>query len=269
MKFLESILYGIVSGLCEILPVSSRAHQGILLKLFGVSEANPLLNLMIHIAVVAAIIFSCRDLVIRLRFTQQPSRKRSRRYAGRNAENRFIKNAAITLIVGLVLLTYIVNTKLTLPRITIFSFINGLLLFLTGRMMQGNKDASHMSAIDSVAVGVLGSFSVIPGISRIGVMTSFTSMRGADREKVLDWALLLSIPAVAVLALFDFFGLFTGFQAISFGLFIGYVLAMGAAFAACYFAIIIMRFLSVRTGFSGFAYYSWGVALFAFVLYLI
>lgn len=268
MKFFESIVYGFVSGLSEILPVSSRAHQGILLKLFGETEANPLLNLMIRLGVLAAVFFNCRDLLNKL-LSNQRTGQRSRRYATRNADYRFLKNAAIPLVVGLVLFTYILNTTLTLTRIAIFSFINGLLLFLTDRMMQGNKDTKHMSAIDSYCAGILGAFSVLPGVSRVGVMTSYTSMRGADRGKALNWALILSIPAMIIYILFDFFALFSGFQAVRFVIFLGYILAMGAAFAACYMAITIMRFLSVRTGYSGFAFYCWGVALFSFVLYLI
>lgn len=268
MKFLESIIYGFVSGLCEILPVSSRAHQNVLMKFFGVSEVNPLLNLMIRMAVIAAIIINCRSAIERLR-NLQTYKKRSRRQSSRNVDYRFLKVAAISLIITLILFTYTLNSKPTLPRIAICSLLNGFILFLPSRMMQGNKDSNSMSAFDSVTMGVLGATSMLPGISRIGIMTSYATLRGADKGKSLNWVLLLSLPALLTLILFDFIAMFSGFQAVSFGIFLGYILAMGAAFAACYFAIVIMRFLSVRTGFSGFAYYSWGVALFSFVLYLI
>ena len=267
MKFLESLIYGFVSGICEILPVSSRAHQGIMLKLFGVSEVNPILSLMVHLSILAAVLFSCRNLVDQLR-NRQTYGKRTRRIHY-NTNFRFIKNATISLAIGIVLLTYTTNTTPTLPKIAIFSLVNGIVLFLPARMMQGNKDTVDMSAIDSITIGIFGATSVIPGISRFAIMTSYASMRGVDKEKSLNLALLLSIPALFISVLFDFFALFGGMQAVSFGLFMGYILAMGVAFIACYFASVFMRFLSVRTGYSGFAFYSWGLALFSFVLYLI
>jgi hypothetical protein len=45
-------------------------------------------------------------------------------------------------------------------------------------------------------------------------------------------------------------------------------LASLTAFVGSYLGITFIRFLAVKVGFSGFAYYSWGAALFAFILYL-
>ena len=36
LNWLQSIIYGFVSGLMDILPVSAQAHRALLLKLFGV-----------------------------------------------------------------------------------------------------------------------------------------------------------------------------------------------------------------------------------------
>jgi hypothetical protein len=45
--------------------------------------------------------------------------------------------------------------------------------------------------------------------------------------------------------------------------------ARGFAYIGAYFALIFLRFMSVKLGFSGFSYYCWGAALFAFILYMI
>ena len=45
----ESLLYGMVSGLTDILPVSAQAHRQLLLKLFGASSDLSLMILFIHI----------------------------------------------------------------------------------------------------------------------------------------------------------------------------------------------------------------------------
>jgi hypothetical protein len=49
---------------------------------------------------------------------------------------------------------------------------------------------------------------------------------------------------------------------------IGYALAGLGAFAGAHLSLRMMRSFSRRVGFSGFAYYCWGAALFAFIIYL-
>ena len=47
------------------------------------------------------------------------------------------------------------------------------------------------------------------------------------------------------------------------------ILSVLGAGCGSYFGIMLMRFLAVKVGFTGFAYYSWGAALFSFVMYLV
>ena len=47
-----------------------------------------------------------------------------------------------------------------------------------------------------------------------------------------------------------------------------YLLAAAASFAAAFVAIRILRYLADSNGYAPFAYYSWGLALFTFVLSL-
>jgi hypothetical protein len=46
------------------------------------------------------------------------------------------------------------------------------------------------------------------------------------------------------------------------------LVAAAAAFGGAWLAMVIMRFLSVKSNFYGFAYYNWGLALFSFLVYL-
>ena len=80
----------------------------------------------------------------------------------------------------------------------------------------------------------------------------------------------MTVPTILFLLVLDLISVFTvGLTALSFWLFIGYILSISAAFAGGYIAIKLMRFLLVNSGLSGFAYYSWGAAAFTFILYLI
>ena len=126
-----------------------------------------------------------------------------------------------------------------------------------------------MSLLDSFLIGIAGSFSAFPGISRIGSTALAASARGADRQNTLNWALLLSIPALITHMGLDVFSMVANINAVNFwSSFFSYILAAAGTYIGGYFGILLMKFLTVRTGFSGFSYYSWGAALFTFILYL-
>ena len=267
MNWFESLIYGLVSGLTELIPVSASAHQYLLLKIFGYEKADPLLNLFVHIAIIFAIYIAYKTQLTQ--FKQSLSGSIARKKGPADSTYKFVKAAMIPLGICMIIMTYILKQTYTLSSVALFCLINGFVLFISGRALQGNKEASSMSALDAGITGVLGSLSVLPGISRTGTTLSWSIFRGADREAALRWAVLLSVPALSLMAAFDLIELFTAFQVMPFTVYLGYLLAIGGAYLGTTAAISLMKFLAVRIGFAGFAYYSWGAALFAYILYLI
>ena len=101
-------------------------------------------------------------------------------------------------------------------------------------------------------------------------MNFYTTMRGVDRNHALNWAFLLSVPALLLFMFFDIVNLFTiPLGAVSFVSVLLYFVSAIAAYCGGYLSVLMMRYLAVHTGYAGFAYYSWGAAMFTFVLYLI
>ena len=88
-------------------------------------------------------------------------------------------------------------------------------------------------------------------------------------QQAIKWALFLSFPALAGYICFDIYALFvSGFAGIGFPALIQSVVCCGFSFVSASVAIMLMRFITVRGGISGFSYYSWGAALFTFILYM-
>ena len=63
INWLESILFGLVSGFAEFLPVSSNAHKTIFLFLFGVDSEHAFLSLFVQIGVLLGLVLSSRTLL--------------------------------------------------------------------------------------------------------------------------------------------------------------------------------------------------------------
>ena len=106
MSFFESIIYGIVSGLTEIFPVSSQANQMVLRQIFGVAQKEPIRDLLVHIAVLAAILLSCRGLFAKIRREQVLAHRMRRNPSQIRAlkgvyDMRLVRSAAPILLIGL------------------------------------------------------------------------------------------------------------------------------------------------------------------------
>lgn len=271
MNWLESLIYGLVSGITEFLPISSFAHQKILSKLFGVSAADPVQDLLVHLVLVASLLMGCHNLIEQLR-REHRLRNNNRRGIPGNSnmlELRFLKNAVLPLSIGYFVLLNCITIPANLLWITLFSFINATILFVPSRMMHGNKDERSMSVFDSFIFGLSGALAVFPGISRIAAMLGVASVRGIDRRKAIDWVLLLSIPALLILSVIDVINIFSASgQAQITGNLLGYLISAIGAYLAGYFGILLMRSTTSNKDHSGFSYYSLGVMLFSLFLYL-
>lgn len=273
MNWLQGFLYGFISGITEILPVSSQVHQRILLQIFG-QEKNPITNLVIHISVLLALYIGCRNLLTRMRRDQKVFSRGKRRSHSIESKNiydlRMIRTSMIPMLLGLLALAFTRSWAENSLLIALFCLIGGVILFVSERFPQGNKDSRHMSVLDAVFFGLTSALAVFPGISRIGTSMSYATIRGVNKQQSLTWALLLSIPALLVLCVFDIAdivtvqGLVTNFSVI-----IGYFTAAFGAFSGTYLCIFFIRTLLNRSGIGVFAYYTWGLALLAFTLYLI
>lgn len=271
LGWFESFIYGVISGISEFLPISSEAHRAIYLRLIGDAD-HALLRLMTHMGALLALLISCWPMISKLnreRSIAAVNKKRRKRAPDTKSltDIRFTRIASLALVIVFILYSAVYDLHERLWILAGFLIINGILLYIPQFLPAGNKDSRSLSSLDSILIGLSGGLGVVPGLSRVGLSTSTGLLRGADKRYALDAALLLSIPALIVLLIIDFFGIFSA-AGVTFLSVLSCFTAGITSFFSAFFGIYIMRFLAVRVGFSGFAYYSWGLSLFSFILYL-
>jgi len=275
MNWLESILYSLVSGFAEFLPVSAQAHKSILLCLFGQDGEHPLLGLFVRIGVLAALCVSMRVQLKRLyrgHALMKIPKKRRRRTPDLQSlmDISFVRLASVPLLLGFLLYPKTSAWAGELYIVALLLILNGLVLHVPMYLPAGNKDSRSMSRLDSLLVGICSAAAVLPGVSRVGAGASIAACRGADFQQAYKWSLLLSLPALAVLLCFDVFAVIAGGLAgVGFLFVLQCIVATAFSYVGAYASITLMRSVVQRSGLSGFSYYCWGAALFAFILYLI
>lgn len=273
MNWLQSIIYSFISGFSEFVPVSAQAHEAIMQCLFG-AQNQPLLQCVIRLGALIGALFACKSQITRLkrerRLARIPKNRRKRQPEMKYLYDfRLLRGASFMVLFGAVCSMLVSTGKMKLNWIALLLLLNGFVLFLPQLHPSGNKDGRRVSPADTLLIGLAGCVGFIPGLSRLGVMISTMKLRGCDRQYALNMGLLVSIPAVLAVLALEVFQLFSaGVSGVTFGFVMQCVVCGIVSFAGSVSAIAFMRFLAVKTGFSSFAYYSWGVALFSFILFL-
>lgn len=273
LTWFEHLVYGLISGFAEFLPISAVAHQAIFSVLVGAQD-YAWLRLAAHIGSLAALISVFIPMFARMRREQKIARtpkKRRRRQPdfATMMEIRVLRTAGIAMLVVFLCYSWVYNLYERLWLLALLLGVNGIMLYLPQHLPGANKRAESLSSLDGTLIGLSVGAGIVPGFSRVGFGTSVALMRGADRQYAADLGLMLCIPALIAMIVIDCFAGVGATVTVTGVMVFGCITAAAAAFIAAYFAIFLFRFLSVKAGFSGFAYYCWGLALFTLIIYLI
>ena len=272
--WLESLLLGIVTGLTEILPVSAQAHNRILVKCMGKGNASALMNLCMHLGVLAALYLSCHPQILKIvrarKMSRIPKRKRKRPLDTRSMMDLSLLQ---TMLMPVVLVLLVWRSLESVAANTIIMatllFLNGLILYIPQFLPSSNKDCRTLSRVEGLLMGLGGGLFAIPGLSGMGAALSVASVTGVDRKYGLNMILMMNMGILGGKVIYDVLDIIsTSMDGLSVLAVIYYLLAAAASFAAAFVAIKIMRYLADSNGYAPFAYYSWGLALFTFILSL-
>ena len=273
MNILESILYGILSGVSRFLPISSSGHQQLFKYIMGVTTPTPIADLFIHIALLLALIFSNSTYLERLnreRISKSGNSRTTKRIdVAASYDNRLLQTATISLIVLFFVLSFLHDHFTKIAPLALCFLLNGIALYFPEHLPHGDKDSRKMSTLDSLIIGLSGALSILPGLSCVGFCLTAAVCRGADKSKAIGWVFVISIPAILCCIVLDFITMFTaGVGVVSFVIIIGYILSALFAFVFAIIGISVLRYIISRSDFTGLAFYSWGAAILCFILYL-
>ncbi len=274
LNWLQSVFYGLLSGLTEILPVSAQAHKVLLLKFWGVKGSSDFMQLMIHLGICAALYYSNQPLWIRMKraraLARIPKKKRKRPLDLNSLMDwRMLLTMLVPAVLGIYLYSYAVPLQTNLIWITLFLFLNGVLLYVPQFFPTGNRDSRTLSRIEGLLLGLGSTVSVLPGISGVGATLSIGSLCGVERTYGLNMTLLMYQFFVAGMAVYDGIGIAqNGFGVITFGILLQHISTAAAAFFGTWIGVKVMRQFTQEHGLSLFGIYCWGLALFTFILNL-
>ena len=275
LNWLQSILFGLVSGAADIIPVSGQAHRLLLLKFFGVNQLPNLLALLLHLSVAAALYLSSQGQFVRMNraraLARIPKKKRKRPLDTRSMMDwSLIKTMLVPTVIGLLLNSRVRGWSVNMFLIAGMLFVNGLILYIPQFLPTSNRDSRTLTRLEGVLMGLGAGASVLPGISTVGIMVSIASVCGIERLYGLNMTFIVKLFFLAGLMVYDVLAIITDglfFQTVN--LLAQYLFTGLLSFGASMFAIRLLRRLAPEHGFHTFGVYCWGLALFTFILNLV
>ena len=275
LNWLQSILFGLVSGAADIIPVSGQAHRLLLLKFFGVNQLPNLLGLLLHLSVAAALYLSSQGQFVRMNraraLARIPKKKRKRPLDTRSMMDwSLIKTMLVPTVIGVLLNSRVRGWSVNMFLIAGMLFVNGLILYIPQFLPTSNRDSRTLTRLEGVLMGLGAGASVLPGISTVGIMVSIASVCGIERLYGLNMTFIVKLFFLIGLMVYDVLAIITdGLGGLTVMLLAQYLFTGLLSFGASMFAIRLLRRLAPEHGFHTFGVYCWGLALFTFILNLV
>ena len=275
LNWLQSILFGLVSGAADIIPVSGQVHRLLLLKFFGVNQLPNLLALLLHLSVAAALYLSSQGQFVRMNraraLARIPKKKRKRPLDTRSMMDwSLIKTMLVPTVIGLLLNSRVRGWSVNMFLIAGMLFVNGLILYIPQFLPTSNRDSRTLTRLEGVLMGLGAGASVLPGISTVGIMVSIASVCGIERLYGLNMTFIVKLFFLIGLMVYDVLAIITdGLGGLTVMLLAQYLFTGLLSFGASMFAIRLLRRLAPEHGFHTFGVYCWGLALFTFILNLV
>lgn len=254
-----AIIWGLIQGLTEFLPVSSSGHLVIIpafLAELGVEIAPPSLAItaVLHLGTLLAVLIYFREDVMRvLRLRTEPE--------GRKIA-LLVAIGTIPAIVGLPLKDNLELFQATVSNVGWALMATGVILVIGQRLATGTRAFIDGRVPDAVIVGIAQAFALIPGISRSGITISAGNGRKFSPVEAARFSFLLGIPAIAGAGLTQLPDLIGSGE---FGpeLIVGFVVAAVSGYFAIAWLLAALR----RVGLIPFAVYCLAVGLLTVVVF--
>ena len=135
MTWLQNFVYSFLSGAAEVLPISSRAHGILLLKIFGASGNSDLMLLMMHLGILLALYKICRPQLTRinraLALARIPKKKRRRPLDTKSLMDfRLLRTMVIPVVPAYFLYNLTQSLGQSLLAVSLMLLLNGAILYI-------------------------------------------------------------------------------------------------------------------------------------------
>ncbi|MCX6356486.1 MAG: undecaprenyl-diphosphate phosphatase [Candidatus Aureabacteria bacterium] len=197
MSWWSAVLIGVVQGITECLPVSSSAHLAFAERILGIRAEGVGFEVVLHLGTLCATLFFFRTRWVWLLANLRDP-------AAQRAIGMLMLATLPVVLIGAGVHDRVEAIFHDVRHIALSLILCGLFLLLTGFRKPAKGEVGWGSAL---GIGVAQAFAILPGISRSGMTVGAGVMAGVKGERAVEFAFLLSIPAVLGATLLELQGI--------------------------------------------------------------
>lgn len=194
MSFFDAIIFGLVQGLTEFLPVSSSGHLVILHHFLGTNINSLSFDVVLHLATLLAVVVYFKKDIIHICGVLK-------RMAMRQKVFDQEKHSVVALIVGTIpagllgalFVSPIENVFRSTTSVAVALILGSILFVVAEKVSKRNKEITGKRGF---LVGFFQALALVPGISRSGATISGGLILGFTRDDAVRFSFLLSIPII-------------------------------------------------------------------------
>lgn len=181
---MKYIILGIIQGLTEFFPVSSKGHLVIAERLMGINDAQLLLILACHLGTLLSMfLYFYKDIIglfKRIGLIGHIALVSVITFAVAKAGDKFFESlfASKSVVIAA-------------------WFATGVILIIAGKFQNGKRNINSLDIRDSLLLGFMQASALIPGISRSGMTISALLFRKIDKDAAFKFSFLAGMPAIA------------------------------------------------------------------------
>ncbi|MFV0321428.1 MAG: undecaprenyl-diphosphate phosphatase [Alphaproteobacteria bacterium] len=198
MAIWNIIVFSIIQGVTEFLPISSTAHLQLIGKIMDV-QPSPTLEIAVHFGTIFAVMIYFREDIKSLTISFWDIIR------GKSNEDKdlLIKLIIATIpivIIGGALTVFVgdLSFRNSLKVIGWTTLIFGLLLQLADKIGLTIRRVEHMSYMSVFIIGICQAIAIIPGVSRSGITITIMRFLGMERSEAARFSMLMSIPVILI-----------------------------------------------------------------------
>ena len=196
MNMLHVLIFGIVEGITEFLPISSTGHLMLTAKLLDVSQSEFIksFQIAIQLGAILSVVVIYWDRLI----------------SGSKIWKRLLVAFIPTALIGALLYKMIKRYLLGNNQVVLWSlFIGGLFLIIFELFYRQKEEAvEEISAISyrqALIIGLFQSVAMIPGVSRAAATIIGGLIVGLKRKTIVEFSFFLAIPTMLAATALDLF----------------------------------------------------------------
>lgn len=243
MSVLEALIQGIIQGLTEFFPVSSSGHLSLMRHFMGVGEGGNAFSVFLHLGTLAAVVaaFWPRIKELFFEFFRMIADIFRGRFSWKNASPA--RRMLIMMILSLVPLLFAYPFKDAIGALAedddivveglCFIYTAILLLMAHYTVKRTEEPVGEVGPGRAIYIGLMQTIALLPGVSRSGSTIGAGLISGVDRDYMVEYSFILSIPVIVAAGISEAGGAFSeGFGVGAFPLIVGVLTAAAVGWFA-------------------------------------